>query len=278
MSRPHIEFIQQQDLPCRPVLLPGGGRPELGLKRLSADPDSGAASDLLQFPAGWRRDGAGHYTADLELYVLSGELTIDGVHYAEHTYAFLPAGYVHGPSSSERGARVLAFTSGRLDYIEGQPAAGAPDARRLVRYLNLFEQPWTGSFHPQFPPGAGRKWLRRDPVTTDEAWILGTLPLRNGRQPEKHPVVEEMYLISGELVGPQGLMRPGAYFWRPPEAWHGPYGSKTGCLMLFRTVGGPLSTVYDEVEQDFDWNPEGYRPILPPELAHLAGQPAPLPA
>ena len=150
--------------------------------------------------------------------------------------------------------------------MPGEAPPGTLDERRLVRYLDLFETPWTGNFHPQFPVGAGRKWLRRDPVTTDETSILGTLPLRNGRRPEKHPVVEEMYLISGELIGPQGVMRPGAYFWRPPEAWHGPYGSKTGCLMFFRTVGGPLSTVYTEQEQDFEWNPAGYHPILPPGL------------
>jgi hypothetical protein len=144
--------------------------------------------------------------------------------------------------------------------VAGEAAASVLDPRRLVQRLNLFDEPWTGNFHPQFPLGAGRKWLRRDPVTTDETWILGTLPLRSGRRPEKHPVVEEMYLISGELIGPLGVMRPGAYFWRPPEVWHRPFGSNTGCLMLFRTVGGPLSTVYTETEQDFDWNP-AQRPI-----------------
>jgi Domain of unknown function (DUF4437) len=270
MPRPHIEFIQHQDLPFQPVRVADGSvAAELGVKQLSVDDETGASTKLVQVPAGWELPGTGYHLVDEELYVLSGDLTVSGVRYTEHTYAFLPAGYTRSRSSSERGALVLAFLSGHPRWVDGEAPAGTMDERRLVRYLNQFEHPWTGNFHPQFPIGAGRKWLRRDPVTADESWILGTLPLRNGRRPEKHPVVEEMFLISGELIGPQGLMRPGAYFWRPPEVWHGPYGSKTGCLMLFRTVGGPLSTVYTETEQEFRWDADFYDPILPPELAHV---------
>jgi hypothetical protein len=260
MSRPHIEFVQHQDLPFETL------NEGLDVKRLSVDADTGASSSLVRYPASWHRPGTVHYAADDEFYVLSGDLTISGTTYTEHCYGFLPAGYAQREARSERGALVMRFTSAEAAAVFGE---GTPDDRRVVRCLNMFEQPWTGNFHPQFPLGAGRKWLRRDPVTSDETWILGTLPLRNGRRPEKHPVVEEMFLISGELIGPQGVMRPGAYFWRPPEVWHGPYGSKTGCLMLFRTVGGPLSTVYTEHEQDFEWNPKGYHPILPPQLSEL---------
>ena len=265
MPRPHIEFVQQQDL--SPTF--DAAHDGLEVKSLSRDAETGASSSLVRVPAGWRRPGPIHYLADDEFYVLSGDLTISGTTYGEHCYGFFPVGYTQSDASSTSGAVMVRFLSARAEPVVGEASSGTLDQGRVVRGLNLFEQPWTGNFHPQFPLGAGRKWLRRDPVTKDETWILGTLPLRNGRRPEKHPVVEEMYLISGELIGPQGVMRPGAYFWRPPEAWHGPYGSKTGCLMLFRTVGGPLSTVYTEEEQDFEWNPIGYHPILPPELTGL---------
>ena len=265
MSRPHIEFVQQQDLPFIT------GQDGLEVKQLSLDAETGASSSLVRYPASWRRPGSVHYVGDDEFYVLSGDLTISGVTYTEHCYALLPGGYAQRDAHSKNGAVVVRFLSSGTAPVPGQ---GSPDEQRIVPRLNMFEHPWTGNFHPRFPLGAGRKWLRRDPVTTDETWILGTLPLRNGRRPEKHPVVEEMYLISGELIGPQGVMRPGAYFWRPPEVWHGPYGSKTGCLMLFRTVGGPLSTVYTEEEQDFEWNPIGHHPILP-DYAARVGVPSP---
>jgi hypothetical protein len=266
MPRPHIEFVQQQDLVPEQVLLGGGAQPTVGIRRLSVDSETGASSSLVEIPAGWTRSARGHYLADEEFYVLSGDLTISGVRYTEHSYGFLPAGYPLYDSFSEHGAVVLGFMSESKTWRNGDAPADALNRRRIIERLNLFEEPWTGNFHPQFPPGAGRKWLRRDPLTTDETWLLGTLPLRNGRRPEKHPVVEEMYLLSGELIGHLGVMRPGAYFWRPPEVWHGPFGSKTGCLMLFRTVGGPLSTVYTDQEQDFEWNPTESRPILPPDV------------
>jgi hypothetical protein len=262
MPRPHIEFIQHQDLQAEQVS-PRSAQPEVRMKRWSVDPESGASSNLVDFPPGWRRTERGYSPVDEEFYVLSGDVSISGVRYTEHCYGFLPAGYTRFDSHSEQGAQVLVFFSGRPAWTPGD---GKADALRLVGCLNMFDEPWTGNFNPRFPAGAGRKWLRRDPLTTDETWILGTLPLRSGRRPEKHPVVEEMYLISGELIGPNGVMRPGAYFWRPPEVWHGPFGSKTGCLMLFRTVGGPLSTIYTEDEQDFDWNPL-HRPIVPELMA-----------
>jgi hypothetical protein len=78
-----------------------------------------------------------------------------------------------------------------------------------------------------------------------------------------------MYLLAGSLVGPLGVMHAGAYFWRPEEEWHGPFGSLTGNLMLFRTKGGPLSTTYTDDEVDFSWNPK-IAPILPPDMARYA--------
>jgi hypothetical protein len=273
MPRPHIEFIQTQDLPFTSGQpRDGDAGPPIGVKPLSVDALDHSSSSLVQFASGWQRQRVGHYLVDEELYVLAGDLTISGQTYTEHTYAFLPAGYTRSDWCSERGATVLVFLSGKAEWVDGVAPPGTLDERRLIRHLAMFAEPWTGNFHPQFPIGAGRKWLRRDPLTADETWILGTLPLRHGRRPEKHPVVEEMYLISGELIGPQGIMRPGAYFWRPPEAWHGPYGSKTGNLYLFRTVGGPLSTVYTDEEYDFDWQRDTYDPILPAELQFLVDQ------
>ena len=77
-----------------------------------------------------------------------------------------------------------------------------------------------------------------------------------------------MFLISGEVHGNLGLMRPGAYFWRPPKIPHGPYGSLTGNIYLFRTKGGPLSTNYQDSEIPFHWWPE-HKPVLPQAMADL---------
>lgn len=271
MARPFIEFIQQQVLPWQQGLY-GGARPEVSVRVLSLDEETGASSVLLHYPPGWSRDEVEHVTADEELFVLDGELEIAGQRYPQYAYAHLPAGYVRASQAAPTGATVLCFFSGEPRSVSGAPEDGGCDERRLVEYVHALDGDWGGNFHPQFPPGAGRKFLRRDPLDGEETWLLGTMPLRNGRRPEKHPVVEEMYLLAGELVGHVGLMRPGAYFWRPPEEWHGPFGSLTGNLMLFRTKGGPLSTEYTDHEVDFSWTPV-HQPVLPDELAGYGAEP-----
>lgn len=266
MSRPWIEFLQSQNLPWRPADL-GGVRPGIELKVLSEDSASGATSLLVRYPPGWKLDSAGALSADEEFLVLDGTLSIGEQVYREKSYAHLPAGYARGAMSAPAGAVVLTFLSALPTRI---PAA-AFDPARLVENLNAFAVPYTGNFHPEFPPGAGRKTLYEDPVTHDQSWILGTLPMRWAERAEVHPVVEEMYLLSGESHGNRGVMRPGAYFWRPPGIAHGPYGTLTGNLYFFRTKGGPLSTHYVDSRRTFSWWPS-YDPALPESLAGARGE------
>lgn len=270
MTRPFIEFVQAQALPWRDGA-PGGVRRGVSSKLLSVDGETGASSVLVRYPPGWTHGDGQRLDCDEELFVLDGDLRIGTTEHRTKTYAHLPAGYTRGAMATNRGAVVLTFFS-------GEPASQSADSAecdesRLVDYLDATAGEWGGGFHPLFPPGAGRKFLRRDPHDGEETWVLGTMPLRNGRRPERHPVVEEMFLLSGELIGHVGVMQAGAYFWRPPEEWHGPFGSQTGNLMLFRTKGGPLSTTYTDHEVDFSWTPE-HRPILPPDLRPYA-QPQP---
>ena len=265
MARPHIEFIHEQVLPWTKGLY-GGARPEVEVRTLSLDEETGGSSLVLRYPPGWRRTTPEALAADEEFFVLSGSLEINGRTYRDLTYGFLPAGHLRESASSPDGAVVLTF-------FEHEPRVGdagaGRDGERTVEYLNIFEGDWGAGFHPLFTPGAGRKYLRQDPVNGEQSWILGTMPLREGRRAEKHPVVEEMFLLAGELVGPYGIMFAGAYFWRPPEIWHGPFGTKTGYLTLFRTKGGPLSTEFSEPEDGFTWTPP-YAPELPAELAPFA--------
>lgn len=267
MSRPFIEFVQSQVIPWEQGLY-GGARPDVAVRTLSRDEEIGSSSNLLRYPAGWSQQQRQVLSADEELFVLAGSLTVGSRTYGRYEYAHLPAGFKRPMMSSEQGAVVLTFFSdepAETDSIE-------MDESRLVDHVDAFAGPWTGNFHPKFPGGAGRKFMRQDPHDGEETWVLGTMPLRWGLRPEKHPVVEEMYLLAGELVGPVGTMKAGAYFWRPEEEWHGPFGSPTGNLMLFRTIGGPLSTEYTDEEVDFSWTPE-HRPILPESLQEVGGSP-----
>lgn len=263
MSRPQIEFIQSQALPWTPDVRFGLGR-GVEVKVLSADDETGAASLLVRYPMGWRFP-AGPRGADEEFLVLDGEIRAGDLVYGHLAYAHWPAGYNMGERESPDGATVLTFFS-------GDPVQAAPDRydpARLVERLDSYGVPYTGNFHPEFPPGAGRKVLFTDPVTKETSWILGTLPIRWAERAEEHDHVEEMYLLSGESHGDRGVMRPGAYFWRPGHIAHGPYGTLTGNLYFFRAKGGPLVTRYKDAATPFHWFPK-YRPELPPHMAELA--------
>lgn len=269
MTRPHLEFIHEQVLPWSEGLY-GGSRSGISVRTLSLDDETGASSLVVRYPPGWKAHESEHLLTDEEFFVLAGSLEVNEVAYDQLAYGFFPAGHVRRTASSPNGALVLTFFEGEPRSVPGPPATSVPGGR-LIERIRALDGDWGGNFHPLFPPGAGRKWLRREPED-GETWILGTMPLRSGRRPEKHPVVEEMFLLAGELVGPLGVMHAGAYFWRPPEIWHGPFGTKTGNLTFFRTRGGPLSTVFMESERDFDWSPQ-HRPVLTNELAALGGKP-----
>ncbi len=269
MSRPWIEFVQAQRLPWVLNLFPQT-RPGVKCKVLSADAESGACSVLMRYPRGWSAE-SGPLSVDDELFVLDGALEIDGRLYGEWAFAHFPGGFKTRSWSSPQGAVVLEFFSGTPTRANG---AAAYDSRRLVEHVDAMQVPYTGNFHPEFPPGAGRKILYQDPVTLDTTWLLGTMPLRWAERSEMHPTVEEMYLLAGEVHGNRGVMRPGAYFWRPAAKPHGPFGTQTGNLYFFRTRGGQLQTQYVDAERPFRWWPE-YDPVLPLEMQPYRGEAPP---
>ncbi len=265
MAREWIEFVQSQRLPWQPGELPLPGA-QVELKRLSTDDENGASSLLVRLPPGYALP-AGALSVDEEFLVLDGELMIGQTRFGPFAYAHWPAGFRAGPRHSPNGAVVLMFYSARPQAATVDTPS--PDASRLVQYCDTFDVPYTGNFHPEFPPGAGRKLLYQDPVTGDTSWILGTMPMRWAERSEKHDAVEEMYLLSGEVHGDRGVMRPGAYFWRPPQLAHGPYGTLTGNLYFFRTKGGPLRTEYVEPEEPFRWWP-AHNPVLPASMSEAS--------
>ncbi|NQV80071.1 MAG: DUF4437 domain-containing protein [Alphaproteobacteria bacterium] len=272
MTRPHIEFIRSQALPWREGLY-AGNRPNIESKTLSEDSQTREASLLIRYPRGWQQDGPGHLTVDEELFVLGGSLIINGRTYNEFAYGYFPAGYQRAQMSAPDGAVVLTFFSGAPAFVAGSAPAGSLDERRLVEYADGLYQPYDNNFERMGSAdvnvdGIGLKLLREDPVNREQTWLLGAVANWPGGAVEIHPVVEEMYLVSGEIVGNCGSMKSGAYFWRPPGVRHGPYATRQPCVHFFRSKGGPLSTVFEEPETPFRWD-YPYNPILPPELAEF---------
>ncbi|MSO65762.1 MAG: DUF4437 domain-containing protein [Alphaproteobacteria bacterium] len=274
MARPHIEFLQAQALPWQKGLY-GAGRTDVESKILSLDAETKASTGIVRYPAGWRRPMSEYLTVDEELFVLDGALDINGRSYHENCYANLPAGYVRR-SASSTGAVVLSMYSGEPRSVAGDHPP-ASDARKLVEFIDAYAAKWGGAEEVGNPGlkelGARTKWLRRDPDTGEETYLLAMLPWAEPRT-ESHPVVQEMFLLAGELAGGAvGMMQPGAYFWRPEHKVHGPFASRTGNIVFMRAMGGRLATTFFATK-DITYAPK-YRPILPPELTPYGKQPMP---
>jgi len=268
MARPHIEFIQSQVLPFLPDVYEQ--RPSVDVRTLSRDPEDGAASTILRYSPGWQLATPQALTCHEELFVLSGALEINGRTYSKHCYAHLPAGYSRNTMSSPQGAVVLTFFSAEPEA--GPSAAYHPD--RLVEFLDTraMEGQTGKRKHMKSgdwdPSGTVHKTLYVDPETGERTWLIGLMPYWFSPMIEKHPVAEEEFAVLGDICFPNGIMRDGGYFWRPPDIEHGPFGTWGGTLHLCRCKGGAFSAdVRDGGEPN--WAPT-YDPIIPDELrAHV---------
>ena len=275
MARPHIEFIQTQVLPWKD-LGADSSRPGAQGKSLSFDPETRAATVIMQYPSDWDLPKAHYLDSDEEFYVMEGALWIGSVEYTKGDYAYLPAGMPRPSMHSTTGATVMTFHEGNHRTVYAEAPVGMYDPARLIAKVESEKMSWG---HPSDPivaataNNAGRKLLREDPARGDRTWLLQFGPddpakMTHGRI-ETHPVVEEVFLIEGEISMPYGTLKPGAYFWRPPHIEHGPVGTRKGLFGLFRCKGGPLTTHWSDEEVPIEWNPR-YTPTLPPHLTQLA--------
>lgn len=276
-QRPHIEFIQAQLLPWQHVGQEGA-RPGVEYKFLSRDPMTGACSVLLRFPVGWSRQGEEHLDAAEEFYVLDGELIVDDAfHYTADCYAYWPRGWCHTRLSAPQGAVALAFYDAQPHARPGQPAFAVREDL-VIQCIDAARMPWDTRLNDLNLKhlGIARKNLRTDPDTGERTFLSLIMPHSapdgNTGPQEMHPCVEEAYLLSGATVGPQGVMYPGGYFWRPPGIPHGPFGARWGSVSLIRFVGGRHVNMWTDEHASFDLNAP-YVPVLPPELEHLRKMP-----
>lgn len=270
MARPHCVFIQAQDLPFKRGLY-GGGRPGVQVKVLSIDEAKGDSTVIIRYPKGYVRKGPEHLLAHEEFLVLEGSLTINGLTYGQHSYAFLPAGHMRKSYASKTGA-VLLTTFSTMPRVEsGAPARGVYDKKLLIEQINTFDMPWDDSLvDPQLAKGVAIKPLRTDPYTGETSFLYSTAPHRipkGGLKPKwSHSMIEEIFCIDGEYVwGDCGVMGPGGYVWWREHVYHGPSGSIAGYNLWVRTVNGPMHNIFDDKKLKMNWNPP-YRPRLPAAL------------
>jgi hypothetical protein len=270
MPRPFIEFIQSQPIPWS---FPDWTfRTGVSVKTLSLDDETGAMSCLIHYPPGWTGPG-GAIGADEEFFVLQGALASGERSYLPHHYAYLPAGYRRGAMSSPDGAVVLTFFSADPE----SPVVAPGDETGLVEQLDPLKLPWDRTnMDPNIDHlNAWRKNLRLGPNDSGRSYLLAGLPQgypsSGSESLERHPHVEEMFMIDGDMPCSLGVMRAGAYFWRPPQIWHGADCTRNGFLIFARTPGTNRTiSEWSSEKHPVTFHPP-FRPVLPPALQPFAG-------
>lgn len=273
MPRPHIEFLQAQTVGWSA----SSSVPNVGClsKTLSVDPDSGASTGILRYPGGLCVDKPFSLSCDEELFVLDGAFSIGDVEYEQGDYAYLPAGHIREAVRSADGADVLTFYESSPSIRQGND--GRYDESQLIERLRTRDMAWGSASDAKVAaPAVGRKLLRPDTAIGERTWLL-KIDVADGQRydlngVECHPCVEEMFLLDGDIAMTTGVLRSGAYFWRPPNIPHGPMGTTAGFVALFRAKEGTFTTAWSEPDCDIPWDAE-YEPILPDELTESARQP-----
>ena len=262
MAREHVEFIQAQALSWSDGAF-GQVRPAVEQKTLSLDGASGAATLLAHYPAGFAMEDSQGMVAAEELLVIDGSIRFGDQRLERDGYAYFPAGTAHGTIASTPGAVVLTFLDA-APVVEKR-AQEAASASVVVHTPNM---PWTPGVTDSGLKHMGllRKVLRDDEALQERTLLLSMAP--QGYPPGlagvqiTHPCVEEMYLLSGDIISEYGVAKAGAYFWRPADIPHCPHGSHGGAFMLIRFVEGRHQNDWTEKQMDFELTPE-YRPALP---------------
>lgn len=277
LGRPHIDFIQSQLAPSR-VLGATNSQPGVTGTPLSYDAKgSRAVTVIFRFPQNWSMTRPHYVNSDQEFLVLEGELEINGTLYRAGDYAYLPAGLAHTSRSSGPGATLLNFYEGEhLAFYEPTPA-GMYLPEKLIRKIVTEELPWQPTREKAFAalgPNVREKRLRHDPVSGESTWLIevaadtteGAVLLR---PVVSHAVVEESYVLRGEIATPRGTMKRGAYSWRAPGKSRGPWGSRTGYQLLVRSRRGALATTVSEKPAPVVWD-ASYAPEIPDGMRAFA--------
>jgi hypothetical protein len=218
---------------------------------MSRDSHSGSATYVCEIPPGFRgrTDAA---TASLEIFVLRGDLALNGQNIGASGYLHLPQLCGGGEVASRSGALALAFWNPNL------PCYPYPVTRNLA--INSYAKDWTNSM-----PGAHgvmHKSLRvpdPTPHASDEGFDGGpggylrfqyiAPQMIADAEHVHHECWEEIILLQGDvLLVNEGQMGIGSVVSHPQEWYHAPFVSRSGAVILVHT-DGPMG---------YPWPPRPY--------------------
>ncbi len=168
----------------------------LASRRLLTWHECGASTSRVVLPPQFEAT-SGFFTANLEIFILSGAIEIGEWQLNKHNYSFIPAGVKVGDWKviGEEAAEILWMENGFLKYKNA--SNNHPDARlhEFIPVLDSKLLPWGKTETVQFVQ-ANKKWLRKD-ANGGGTWLLAILPHYDGKYPQIQSYNEEGYCLAG---------------------------------------------------------------------------------
>ncbi|MGV9978165.1 hypothetical protein ACWDUH_10855 [Micromonospora wenchangensis] len=218
-------------------------------RHINGDPQTGAQTLVVDVPPGWSMPA--HWnTADLELLVRAGDLTVAGRQCRPGHHLFLPSGTGLGPISSEGGASLIFWSDSRFEVRTGEPPT---PAKPLSETVDVFDpanwspvqEAFAGvtdtSSHGDLEVPTQCIRLRRVEDTGKDT-ILFVLPRRFAKTAlEFHHSTEEIFFLGGWCAtDPEHVYHAGEYLCWEPGVIHGVVsGWEAICLSKHH---GPLTS------------------------------------
>ncbi len=249
VDRRHHQLIVAADfdLPVRTMVISGlDGR--LDARILSKD-HSGPATRLVRVPLGWGTAQSGAFTADIELFVIEGRLTVAGHEIGQYDYFAVRAGQLIRGLRADTPAVALLMTSAPIRYDTS--AGGALAQPQVARAA---EETWAAVDRL---PGRYVRELAQGPAGA--VYISGAREWANDGGPwHYHDGPEEMFVLDGSftvLENVEGrpieqVYLPGSYVHRASGVYHaGPGSSSSERAIAYHRVGGTGLTTWNDVDE-----------------------------
>ena len=169
-----------------------------GKRRLLSWHDCGASTSRVALPPQFEAP-AGIFTADLEIFILSGEIQLGEWKLRKHGYSFIPAGVRVGSWKVLGGEEVeiLWMENGPVPLRYEKAESNHPNARMcdFIPALDSKLLPWGKTETVQFEE-AKKKYLRKH-SNGGGTWLLTVLPHYDGIYPMIQCYNEEAYGLAG---------------------------------------------------------------------------------
>lgn len=158
----------------------------------------GASTSRVSLPSQFTAP-AGIFTADLEIFVLSGVIQIGEWQLDKHGYSFIPAGVRvgHWKVLGDEPVEILWMENGAVPFKYQASETDHPHARmsEFIPALDSKLLPWGKTETTQFEV-AKKKYLRKN-LHGVGVWLLAILPHYDGHYPIIQNYNEEAYGLAG---------------------------------------------------------------------------------